>query len=151
MRWWAKWCTLFKKNPYLEEYKGRILGRNPDKSLQSFPPCYSQSPLQLCFEIYSYFFKLTQPLTVSTVQLLYTVKEKGGKPDRTPYPIPNGLRNQYRNLKSECELSRLCPETSTKLYVQEFGFWLKFTQWLLVVRWFLPLVSSEGIVLTFPL
>ncbi len=25
--------------------RGRILGRNWDKSLKSFPPCYSQSPL----------------------------------------------------------------------------------------------------------
>jgi hypothetical protein len=48
-----------------------------------------------------YFFKLTQPLSVSTVQMvLYTVKEKGGKPDRKPYPLLFGLRNQYR----------LCPE-----------------------------------------
>jgi hypothetical protein len=31
--------------------------------------------------------------TVSIVQVLYTVKEKGGKPDRKPYPLPNGLRN----------------------------------------------------------
>jgi hypothetical protein len=38
-----------------------------------------------------YFFKLTQPLTIS-------VKEKGGKPDRKPYPLPYGLRNPYRNL-----------------------------------------------------
>ncbi len=30
-------CTVFNG--------GRILGRNWDKSLQSFPPCYSQSPL----------------------------------------------------------------------------------------------------------
>ncbi len=29
-------------------HRGRILGRNLDKS---FPPCYSQSPLQLCLEI----------------------------------------------------------------------------------------------------
>ncbi len=29
----------------------RILGRNPDKSLKSFPSCCSQSPLQLCLEI----------------------------------------------------------------------------------------------------
>jgi hypothetical protein len=29
---------------------------------------------------------------------LYTVKEKGGKPDRKPYPLPFGLRNPYRNL-----------------------------------------------------
>jgi hypothetical protein len=42
-----------------------------------------------------------QPLTVSRVQLLYTVKEKGGKPDRKPYLFPYGLRNPYRNLKSE--------------------------------------------------
>ncbi len=28
--------------------------------------------------------------------LLYTVKEKGGKPDRKPYPLPYGLRNPYR-------------------------------------------------------
>ncbi len=48
-----------------------------------------------------YFFKLPQPLTVATVQLLYTVEEKGGKPDRIPYPLPFGLRKQYRNFKSE--------------------------------------------------
>ncbi len=38
---------------------------------------------------------------ISTVQLLYTVKEKGGKPDRKPYPLPYGLRNPYRILKSQ--------------------------------------------------
>ncbi len=27
------------------------------------------------------------------------VKEKGGKPDRKPYPLPYGLGNPYRNLK----------------------------------------------------
>jgi hypothetical protein len=40
-------------------------------------------------------------LTVSTAQLLYTAKETGGKPDRKPYLLPYGLRNPYRNLKSE--------------------------------------------------
>jgi hypothetical protein len=29
----------------------RILGRNPDKSLERFPPCYSKTPSQLCLEI----------------------------------------------------------------------------------------------------
>ncbi len=58
-----------------------------------------------------YFFRLTQPLTVSTDQLQYTVEEKGGKPRteshtggkpvRKPYPLPYGLRNPKRNLKSE--------------------------------------------------
>ncbi len=71
-----------------------------------------------------YFFKLTQPLTLSIGEVLYTVKEKGGKPDRKPHPLPYGLRNLYRNLKSQnsqdyaqkpqvSELSRLCPETSS--------------------------------------
>jgi hypothetical protein len=27
--------------------------------------------------------------------------ENGGKPDRKPCPLPYGLRNPYRNLKSE--------------------------------------------------
>ncbi len=72
--------------------RGRILVRNPDKSLKSFPPCYSQSPQQLC--LLFLFFKLTQPLPVS-------VKEKGGKPDRKPYPHSYGLRHPYRNLRSE--------------------------------------------------
>jgi hypothetical protein len=60
-----------------------------------------------------YFFKLTQPLTyffkrqtfyVFYVQFSYctcTVKEKGGKPDRKSYHLPIGLRNPYRNLKSQ--------------------------------------------------
>ncbi len=40
-----------------------------------------------------------QLFTVSTVQLLHTVKDKGGKADRKPYPLPYGLRNLHRNLK----------------------------------------------------
>ncbi len=45
------------------------------------------------------FFSLL--FTVSTVLLLYTVIEKGGKPDRKPYPLPNGFRNPDRNFRSE--------------------------------------------------
>jgi len=29
------------------------------------------------------------------------VKKKGEKPDGKPYPLPHGLRNAYRNLKSK--------------------------------------------------
>jgi hypothetical protein len=38
---------------HLYEWKswGRTLGRNPDKSLKAFPPCYLKSPQQLCLEI----------------------------------------------------------------------------------------------------
>ena len=73
-------------------YRCGILRRNSDKSLKSFPPCYSVTSTAL--PCVFYFFKLTQPLTVS-------VKEKGGKPDRKPYPLPYGLRNPCRNIKSE--------------------------------------------------
>jgi hypothetical protein len=61
---------------------------NPDKSLKSFPPCYSQSPLQLCLEIFIS-SNSRNLFSISTVQLRYTVKEKGGKTDRKPgYPLP---------------------------------------------------------------
>ncbi len=51
-------------------YRGRILGQNPDKSRKRFPPCYSQSPLPSTALPWDfYFFKLTQPLKVSRVQL----------------------------------------------------------------------------------
>jgi hypothetical protein len=33
--------------------------------------------------------------------VLYTVKEKGGKPDGKPHLLPYDLTNSYRNLKSE--------------------------------------------------
>jgi hypothetical protein len=42
-----------------------------------------------------------KPLRISTVHLLYTVKEKVGKPDRKSCHLPYGLRNPYRNLKSQ--------------------------------------------------
>ncbi len=64
------------------EYRGRILGRNPDKSLKSFPLCYSKSFLLLCLEI---------SISSNSRNLLgYIVKEKRGKPDRQPYPLPCG-------------------------------------------------------------
>jgi hypothetical protein len=65
------------------------------------------------------FFKLTQPLSVSTVHLLYTLKEKGGKPDRKPFPLPYGLRNPYSNLKSE-NSQDYAQKPLKKLYVHEF-------------------------------
>jgi hypothetical protein len=43
-----------------------------------------------CLEISSNSCNL---LSISTVQLFYTVKEKGGKPDRKPYPLPHVLEN----------------------------------------------------------
>ncbi len=68
------------------------------KSLKGFPPCYSQSPLLTDFFL----------------------------PPPPPPPSKSGLKlvcnvnTVCGNLKSEN--SRLCTETSTKLYVHEFGF-----------------------------
>ncbi len=78
-----------------KHYWGRILRWNPDKGFKSFPPCYSQSSL------YCFLFPQIHATSFSfTVQLLYTVKQKGGKkPDREQYPLPYGFRNP--NLKSE--------------------------------------------------
>ncbi len=66
-----------------------------------------------------YFFKLTQPPTVSSVQLLKAVKEKGAIPDSKPYPLALWFKKSIQK-PQVWELSRLCPETSTKLYVHEF-------------------------------
>jgi hypothetical protein len=45
-------------------------------------------------------FLETHATSSLTVQLLYTEKDKGGKPDRKPYALlPYGLRNPYRNLQ----------------------------------------------------
>jgi hypothetical protein len=43
--------------------------------------------------------------------------------DRKPCPLPYGLIKKSIQKPQVWELSRLCPETSTKLLVQEFGFW----------------------------
>jgi hypothetical protein len=64
-----------------------------------------------------------QPLTVSTFQLLYTVKAKGGKPHRKPYSLPYDLRNPYRNLKTDTSNSQYYAQKPNKIvYVHDFGF-----------------------------
>jgi hypothetical protein len=116
------------KTKTLPVNRGRILGPNPEKSLKSFPAYYSQSPLQFALkfiflQIHATFNVFLQIHTkrISTVKLLYTVKEKGGKPDRNPCPLPYGLRihTETSNLRT---LKIMPQETSTKLYVHESGF-----------------------------
>ncbi len=59
-----------------------------------------------------YFFKLTQPLIVN-----WERKKTWWK----TIPLSLWCRKSIQN-PQVWELSRLCPETSTKLYVHEFGF-----------------------------
>ncbi len=79
-------------------YWGRILERNWDKSLKSSPSCYSQSPILTDFTPPPQFSK-------SGLKLVCNVNTK-----------------HYIRKPQAWELSRLCPETSTKLYVHDFGF-----------------------------
>jgi hypothetical protein len=92
--------------------QAEFFDENPDKSLESFTPCYSQS----CLEIY---ISSSSRNLLQLFELLYTVKKKGGKPDRKPYPLLYGLKNPHINLKSANSQAQ---ETSTKFYVHEFGF-----------------------------
>ncbi len=81
-----------------------------DKSLKSFPPCYSQSPLLTDFI--------------------------------PPAPPPQqkwfetGLYCKHCIWKPKVwKLSRLHPETSTKSYVHEFGFWTRSPFICVICEW----------------
>ncbi len=87
--------------------RGRILGRNPD---QSFPPCYSKSPLP-SFALRFIFLQNHATSYSFYCALLYTWKEKGGKPDRKPHLLPYGLKNSIHK-PHVWELLSLWPETS---------------------------------------
>ncbi len=101
--------TLHTLKTSLDSYSG--LDKHPEAEfwdkiqtivLKSFPLCYSQSPPQLCLEISvsSNSRNLLQFLQFS-FQLLW-IKDKGGKSDRKPYPLPYGERkNPHKNPKSE--------------------------------------------------
>jgi hypothetical protein len=68
--------------------RGRILGRNPDHSFTSFPPCYSQSPLQLCLEISIFSNSRNLLKFLGFSQLLYTVRRKEENPIENHAPCP---------------------------------------------------------------
>ncbi len=102
----SNYHALFCSRPFAW---GRILGRNPDKILKSFPPCYSQSPL------YSFVLRFLFLQTHATSYNFYSSVMR--KSQWKPYPLPYGLRNPYRTRK-------IMPGNLTKLYVHDFGFWL---------------------------
>ncbi len=83
-----------------KESRGQILVRSPDKSLKGFLLAI-QSHLYN-FALVFFFFKLPQPLWQFLQRaLVYILKKKGGKPDRKSHLLFYGLRNPYRNIKSE--------------------------------------------------
>jgi len=57
-----------------------------------------------------------QPLEISTVLLLYTVKEKGGKPYRKPYHLPcGGIRNPYSKEISSLRTLKIMPRNLNEI------------------------------------
>jgi hypothetical protein len=92
----------------------------------------------------TYFFKLTQPRKYFYSLVTVHCKQKGGKPDRKPYPPSLCFKKSI--LKPQVwELSRLCPETSTKLYVHQLGFWTCCLEEYTCVIWMLPNVLCTRI------
>jgi hypothetical protein len=93
-----------KKTKFLDiEYitKDRILGRNSDKSLKNFPPCHSQSPLQLYLEIYYYSNSrnLLQFLQFSYGTLLRR-KEENLKENHTPFRMVEVIHRETSSLRT---------------------------------------------------
>ncbi len=111
---------------------GWILGRNSDKVL--IFSSYSQSPLQLCLEI-SISSNSCNLLCISSNSLItyfnssVNVHCKGERRKTWCKTIrPSLWFNKSIHKPQVWELSRLCTEASTKLYVHEFGFsrlWVK--------------------------
>jgi hypothetical protein len=102
--------------------RGQVLRRNPDKILQSFPPCYSQSPLQICLEI------SISSKSSNLLQFLHCITGhcNGERRKTWQKTTPPSLWFRKSVLKwfrisvqkpQVWELSRLRPETSKKLSV----------------------------------
>jgi hypothetical protein len=81
--------------------RGQILRRNQNKSLLAIHRhlYYSFALKFLIIQTHatSYDFYSSGVLVVELP--MYAVKEKGGKPDRKPYPLPYGQRNSCINRK----------------------------------------------------
>ncbi len=102
---------------------GWILERNLDDSLQSFPPFYLQSSLQLCLEISisSNSFNLLR-ISSSSHNLFRISTVQHCKGERRKTINPSLWFKKSIQKTQVWEHSKLCPETSMKLYVHEFGF-----------------------------
>ncbi len=109
--------------------RGRIVGRNPDRSLRVFLLVIHSYSTSTALPWDFYFFKLTQPLKL--------LKEDRGKPDRKPYPLPYGLWNPYRNLKSENsqDYSQKPQWALNRINTNMIGpFWGKKRGWIFLIK-----------------
>ncbi len=103
---------------FLDEIQTKVL-RVFLLAIHSHLNCIALRFLFLRTQPTSYVYLHTHATFYVFLQFSYCKLEgEGGKPDRKLYPLHCGLRKKPQ----VWELSRLCPETSTKLYVHEFGF-----------------------------
>ncbi len=81
----------------------RILGHNPGKSLKSLPLYYSQSPPQLCLEIS---ISSNSRNFLQFLQFSYCTlwRREAENLKIKPFSLPYGLKDPYKNLKSEHSL-----------------------------------------------
>ncbi len=81
--------------------RGRFLGRNSVKSLKSFPPCCSKSPLQLYLEIYtsSNSHNLLKFLQFSNCTLK-SRKEENLIKNQTPFPMDQEIHTETSSLRT---------------------------------------------------
>ncbi len=107
--------TVQRPNSWTKLHRGQILGRNPDKVLWVF--LYSQS--NLIYSLASRFLFLQSHATSHC---------KGERRKTWYKTISPSLWFKKSIQKPQVwELARLCPETSTKLYVHEFCFSVQST------------------------
>jgi hypothetical protein len=90
-----------------------------------------------------YFFKLTQPLTYFYSSV--TVHCKGER--RKTKPPSRWFKKSIQKPQQNCTFmnSALCPETSTKLYVHEFGFNLEIMYTLYLILEGVDILISESL------
>jgi hypothetical protein len=87
------WHNVYQKGKYYgKQSEAEFLEEIQTKVLRVFL-------LAIHSRLYSFASRFLFLQTCATLQFFefsyctYTVKEQGGKPDRKPYPLPNGLRN----------------------------------------------------------
>ncbi len=118
-------------------YWGRILGRNLEKKSSEFS--------SLLFTVIS--TALPWDLYSSNSRNFLQFQEKGGKLDRKFYPLPFGLRNTYRNIKSENSQGYAPKPRRNCTFMNSASLEVTCTAVLLSVSWWgsfsLPKVSDK--------
>ncbi len=92
----------------------------------SFLPCYWQEFSSLLFTFTPLLYICALRFIFHLHNLLHFLELQRRKTWKKTIPFPWGLRNPYRNLKSENSQDYAQKETSTKLYVHEFVFCSQF-------------------------